>query len=172
MIARLILLASRAAATTAWLRTALSSETPCEPRRCGTNDRHVVTRLTPAQVKEWTARQQITCRMSGCPGIMHDPAAREILERLAQWLLAGRVPECCLPDILEHINPALPEADAMAAFEELAEAVVIRDKVADGTLGWVDVLPDATGVQRDEQAADAVQARVDDALTVLVGRSA
>lgn len=76
----------------------------------------------------------------------HDPEAREILERLAGWLLAGRVPECCLPDILEHINPLLAEDDAMAAFEELAEAVVVR--------------------RLDEQAG---QARVDKALATLAG---
>lgn len=97
MIARLILLASCAAATASWLRTALSSETVCEPRQCGTDDRHVVTRLTPAQVRQWTEDHEITCRVRRCDGTMHRVGDLDRLRQDAR-IEGGHHRECVCED--------------------------------------------------------------------------
>jgi hypothetical protein len=87
---------------------------------------------------------------------------RDRLEQLAERSLAGIVPDAHLPRRLAELSP-LGEVDAMQWFEELCEAVCLRDAP------WVDIIPDAVGTDRDEQADDYIRDRIEAALNALTG---
>lgn len=89
---------------------------------------------------------------------------RDRLEQLAERSLAGIVPDAHLPRRLAELSP-LEEADAMLWFSELVRVILLRG--AD----WWEVIPDAVGTARDEQADDAVRDLIEAALNALEGRT-
>lgn len=91
-----------------------------------------------------------------------DTSVRDRLETLAERSLAGIVPDAHLPRRLAELSP-LPTDDAMEWFLELVEAIVLRDAP------WWEVIPDAVGTRRDEQADDAVRDLIEAALNKLTG---
>ena len=62
-----------------------------------------------------------------------------------------------------HLVPPLPEADAIAWFADLCEAVAAL------SLPWWESIPDAVGIDREEQADDAARDRIEAALDKLEG---
>lgn len=99
------------------------------------------------------------------------PAVRDQLEKLAQWKLSGRLEKYCAPGcaikVIRSINPTLSEELAQVLFLDLVEAVHARDC----SWHWSEVIPDATGADRDGQAADALQVAVDLALDALMPKA-
>jgi hypothetical protein len=93
---------------------------------------------------------------------------RDLLERLAYQVLNGNICDDHLPAVLDQLG-ALCLTDRMACFEELIDAIVLRDGLERGEIHWCQVIPEATGRERDQQALDAACIRVDDALAALVG---
>lgn len=89
------------------------------------------------------------------------PPVRARLEQLARDFLAGRVHETHVFRELDRHSP-LPEDDAAMVFLDLREA--ISDQL---TAPWWEVVPDAVGTDRDEQADDACRARIELALDAL-----
>lgn len=87
---------------------------------------------------------------------------RDRLETLAERSLAGIVPDEHLPRRLAELS-ALPEADAVMFFLDLCQGI------ADQAKPWFEVVPDAEGTNRDEQADDAARTRIDLALDALEG---
>jgi hypothetical protein len=87
---------------------------------------------------------------------------RDQLEQLAHDSLAGRVTD---PHVLGELarRSSLPEPDVAMFFLDLCEAI------SDQAKPWFEVLPDAEGTNRDEQAADACRTRIDLALDALTG---
>ncbi len=91
------------------------------------------------------------------------PACRAQLERLATWQISGRLISqrpCCLAYGLRDLAPALAGLDDEAvirAFDELVEAVYVRDGFANNTASWCELIPEATGSDRDGQALKAAQ---------------
>ncbi|HEY9367526.1 hypothetical protein [Streptomyces sp.] len=81
---------------------------------------------------------------------------RDQLETLAEH------PVPHLPQRLAELSP-LPEDLAMEWFEELCEAVCLRDAP------WPEIIPDAVGTCRDEQADDYIRDRIEAALDKLEG---
>jgi hypothetical protein len=63
----------------------------------------------------------------------------------------------------------LPRRERNEAFDELCTRVYDLDRFERGDLDWSDVIPDATGVERDEQARDALETFVELALDRLTG---
>ncbi len=102
------------------------------------------------------------------------PACRAQLERLATWQISGRLISqrpCCLAYSLRDLAPALAGQDdetVIRAFDELVEAVYKRDAFAAGTASWCELIPEATGSDRDDQALKAAQDLVDCTLAALV----
>ncbi len=94
------------------------------------------------------------------PPLVTQATIREQLERLADWSLNGRIEDNKLPRLLGKLSP-LPEPDAMVWFVELTEAIAARD------LPWWEVIPDAVGTDRDEQADAATRDRIEAALNAL-----
>lgn len=93
------------------------------------------------------------------------PAAesvRDRLERLGERSLAGIVPDAHLPRRLAELSP-LGEVDAFQWFEELWQAIALRDRP------WQEIIPDAVGTDRDEQADDYIRDRIEAALNALTG---
>jgi hypothetical protein len=95
------------------------------------------------------------------------PAARAQLNLLATWHINGRLADrkpCCLARDVRDLAPALAgqdDATVIRAFDELVEAVYVRDAFAAGTASWCELIPEATGTDRDGQALKAAQDRVD-----------
>ncbi len=95
------------------------------------------------------------------------PAIRDQLERLATWQINGCLigkPSCCLARDLRTLAPALAGQDdetVFLAFDELVEAVYVRDSFADNTASWCELIPEATGTDRDDQALKAAWDLVD-----------
>jgi hypothetical protein len=69
---------------------------------------------------------------------------------------------------LEALSP-LRGAALDEAFEELCRAVDLRDGVQSGSVHWSEVVPDASGIDRDGQALDAARTFVELALDRLTG---
>lgn len=74
-------------------------------------------------------------------------------------------------DDLADLSP-LPYAERHRAFEELCTRVSDLDRFERGDLHWSDVIPDAEGVERDEQAREALTTFVELALDRLTGGDA
>jgi hypothetical protein len=87
---------------------------------------------------------------------------REQLEQLAHDSLAGRVTDLHVLAELERLSP-LPEEDAAMFFLDLCLGISLQ------ALPWFEVIPDAEGTNRDEQADDAARTRIDLALDALEG---
>lgn len=102
------------------------------------------------------------------------PAIRAQLECLATWQINGRLignPPCCLASNLRDLAPALAGQDdemVIRRFDELVEAVYVRDAFAAGTASWCELIPEATGSDRDGQALKAAQDLVDLTLDALM----
>lgn len=106
------------------------------------------------------------------------PAVRAQLERLATWQISGRLADrqsCCLARDVRDLAPGLAgqdDAATLRAFDELVEAVYLRDGFANGTVSWCELIPEATGAERDDQALKAAQDLVDCTLAALVPEEA
>lgn len=96
------------------------------------------------------------------PPLVDQGTIRGQLERLAHGVLNGRVDDALLPVLLAKLSQ-LDEPDALVWFEELVESI---DALG---LPWWEVIPDAVGTHRDEQADDAVRDRIEAALNALTG---
>jgi hypothetical protein len=102
------------------------------------------------------------------------PACRAQLERLATWQIDGRLigrQPCCLARDLRDLAPALAGQDdetVIRAFDELVEAIYVRDAFADGTASWCELIPEASGTDRDGQALKAAQDLVELTLDALM----
>jgi hypothetical protein len=94
---------------------------------------------------------------------------RPTVLRLAHACLNDQITDVWAATVLRRIAPHLSEERRWEAFEELIEAVALKDSVLLGFTHWCEVVPDATGVDRDGQAADQAQVRVDLALDELAG---
>lgn len=92
--------------------------------------------------------------------LVEEPTIRAQLERLAHWSLTGRVDEAEVARLLAKLSP-LPEADALLWFADLCEGVAAL------SLPWWEVIPDAVGIAREEQAEDAALDRIKAALNAL-----
>jgi len=92
---------------------------------------------------------------------------RDQLERLAHWVLNEHVTYTDLHQLLTELTD-LDEHTTMARFIDLVDAVTIDDAYQRGLLHWSEIIPDATGRDRDEQAADACRVPVDLALDALL----
>lgn len=87
---------------------------------------------------------------------------RDQLEQLAHDSLAGKVNDAHEIGELARLSP-LSEDDAAMFFLDLCEGIADQGKP------WFEVLPDAEGTNRDEQADDACRTRIDLALDALTG---
>ncbi len=102
------------------------------------------------------------------------PTIRAQLECLATWQINGRLigrQPCCLARDVRDLAPALAGQDDAAvirAFDELVEAVYVRDAFAAGTASWCELIPEATGSDRDGQALKAAQDLVELTLDALM----
>jgi hypothetical protein len=90
---------------------------------------------------------------------------RDRLERLAYRCLNGIVPDEHIPARLAELSP-LPVEQALMVFLDLCEGVAAL------SLPWFEVVPDASGIRREEQAEDAARTRIDLALDALEGGAA
>lgn len=102
------------------------------------------------------------------------PTIRAQLECLATWQINGRLignPPCCLAQNLRDLAPALAGQDdgsVIRAFDELVEAVYVRDGFANNTASWCELIPEATGSDRDDQALKVAQDLVNLTLDALM----
>lgn len=102
------------------------------------------------------------------------PTFRAVLERLAVHQNAGlldRHDPQCLARALRMLCPVeenTSDTELLDLFKELCEDVAVRDAVAGGEMTWCSVVPEATGSDRDGQALDAAQGRVNDTLAKLI----
>jgi hypothetical protein len=94
---------------------------------------------------------------------------RGALMRLAHGCLNDQITDVFAATALRGIAPDLTEERRWECFEELLDAVALVDAVQCGYTHWSELIPDATGTNRDEQAADEAQTRVDLALDEIVG---
>jgi hypothetical protein len=144
----------------------------CDDPQC---DRPPVTRITPHQWDRFQADGAMPCPCGGTLRRVHQEAhakpyaAAEFLETLAGQVLDERVPDCRLPGALRELCPHLEEPQALDAFEDLVEGIVLRDGIEAGTMHWSQALPDATGTDRDTQALETARTRIADALRILTG---
>jgi hypothetical protein len=72
---------------------------------------------------------------------------------------------------LQDLSP-LPFKEREAAFSELCERVDQLDRFGRGDVHWSEVIPDAVGYDRDEQAGEALKTFVELALDRLTGGDA
>jgi hypothetical protein len=106
------------------------------------------------------------------------PAFRAALERLAadqnEGLLDHHRPECLAGALrmLCPVDEAIGDTEVLGLFGELCKDVAVRDAVAAGEMPWCSVVPEASGDDRDGQALDAAQDRVNDTLAKLIPGSA
>lgn len=87
---------------------------------------------------------------------------RDRIEQLAEQTLKGHVPDEHLPRHLAELTD-LDEDTALDWFLDLCEGVAALG------LPWWESIPDATGIERDEQATDAANTRISLALDALTG---
>lgn len=99
---------------------------------------------------------------------------RNALLTLARWQINGRLEnhsETCMADLIRTFAPALkdvPHSEVLfARFEELCAEVALVDGLDDGSVHWCELIPDAAGADRDEQALEVAQSRLDDTLSKL-----
>lgn len=99
------------------------------------------------------------------PSLPEPEPVRDLLEQLAHDSLAGRVTDLHVLAELERLSP-LPEEDAAMFFLDLCLGIMQQ------SLPWFEVVEDAEGTDRDEQADDAARTRIDLALDGLEGGAA
>lgn len=102
---------------------------------------------------------------------------REMLRKLAEWQVAGRLDRCSTVNYAEVIRVCAPalrgerdDTTVIGRFEELCSAVVLVDGCENGTVHWCEVLGGASGNDLDGQALDAARARLDATLDEMTGR--
>jgi hypothetical protein len=98
-----------------------------------------------------------------------DIARREIAEEFKD------MPDPELADLIKARAPALKDAsvgEVLYRLEDLASEVAKLDGLAAGDLTWCQVLPEATGSDRDDQAWTAVKDRLGCTLAELLGEVA
>lgn len=98
------------------------------------------------------------------PPLLDQQVIRDQLERLAYGSLNGSVEGPELPGLLAELSE-LDEADAMQWFDELIDSIAALRQP------WWEVIPDAVGTARDEQADATTRDRIEAALNVLTGGS-
>jgi hypothetical protein len=101
---------------------------------------------------------------------LHDTAAeaRTRLEDLARLWLHQEWTDALTRELWASFHPGLEEARAWAVFEDLVEAIRLRDGVNDGTVHWREVCPKLTGPNYSEDAYEIASGLVDDALQLLI----
>lgn len=65
-------------------------------------------------------------------------------------------------------HPDLEQARAWAVFQDLAEAIRLRDGVGEGRIHWAKVCPKLTGIDRSADAYDIACGLVEDATHLLL----
>lgn len=89
--------------------------------------------------------------------------------RLAHLCLNDQIDDLFASMTLRAVLPGRDEHQQWQDFEEVLEAVALVDSVQLGLTHWCEVVPDASGVDRDEQALDSARTRLDLALDEIVG---
>lgn len=108
----------------------------------------------------------------------HTPDTRHGLLTLATWWNEGQFDHASTSSVAAFVRvfaPSLanrPDDYVMTVFLDLANEVRVLAEFEAGQLTWEDVLPDATGTDREGQALDAAQDRVNATLAELTGRTA
>jgi hypothetical protein len=87
---------------------------------------------------------------------------RDQLEQLAHDSLAGKVTDPHVLGELAELSP-VPQEEAVWLFLDLCGGISDQDRP------WFEVVPDAEGTARDEQADEACRTRIDLALDALEG---
>jgi hypothetical protein len=100
----------------------------------------------------------------------HDTAAeaRTCLEDLARLRLDGEWTDASTRELLALTHRDLDGEQAWQVFEDLAEAVRLRDGVGEGRIHWREVCPALTGPNFSDDAYDIACGLVDNALQLLV----
>lgn len=98
---------------------------------------------------------------------------------LATWWNDGELDNAAAGTVAEMVRVFAPKIAAerddvkvMSIFLDLATEVRILAEFEDGDLTWEEVLPDASGTDREGQALTAARDRMNATLTELTGRTA
>lgn len=100
----------------------------------------------------------------------HDAAAeaRTRLEDLARLWLHEEWTDALTRELWASFPPDLDEEHAWRTFEDLAEAIRLRDGVNEGRIHWREVCPALTGPNYSLDAYEIACGLVDDALELLL----